>query len=242
MGREKELFQLGAALEAGLNPVVISEAGQGKTTAAIHVAETMGRDLYLIHGHEDLNAENLLIELLPTADGFEYIVQPLLAAVLSGGVVAVDEINRLNEAALASLHGLLDGRRTVCSSILGMRFEAHPDFRLFGLANPFSSPLPPAADQRLRPVFIWENYTAEELLFIIRETENLGKTNLDEAFKKALVDKPRPLSLRSALTVLRFARALQREDPGCSPSSCVATAMENVTKNLFTEDKEEPCD
>jgi len=234
VGRENELFQLAAALEAGLNPVVISDAGQGKTSSAIRVAQTLGRPLYLVHGHEDLHAENLLVELLPTADGFEYIVQPLLAAILSGGVAAIDEINRLNEAALASLHGLLDGRRTVNSSLLGMRIEAHPDFRFFGLANPFTTPLSPAADQRLRPAFRWENYSIDELLSIILETEGLGTSTLDNAFKAALARQHPPLSLRSSLTVLRFARSLQGRDPGAKPDWCVATAMATVSGTSLT--------
>ncbi len=238
--REKDIFQLAAAITAGLNPIVISEAGQGKTSSATHVAQMLGLPLYLVHGHEDLNAENLLVELLPSADGFEYVVQPLLAAVLGGGIVALDEINRLNEAALASLHGLLDGRRTVCSSLLGMRFEAHPDFRFFGLANPFTTPLQPAADQRLRPVFRWQNYTVEELLFIVNEIEGLGTSALDEAFKKALIKKKPPLSLRSALTVLRFARSLHHNDPKASPVSCVETALESVTKTSFIEEGSMP--
>ncbi|MDF1814444.1 MAG: AAA family ATPase [Verrucomicrobiales bacterium] len=235
VGREKEKADLFCSLDAGLNPVIISSAGQGKTSLVNEVAKESGRPVYVLNGHEDLTAESLLTEITPTGSGqFEYVVQPLLAAVISGGILVIDEINRLNDSAMASLYSLLDARRTVSSSIFGMTFKAAEGFSMFGLANPFPTPLLPAADQRLRPILKWRDYTPAEVLEIVNSLESLTDSRLDEAYKRVVANR-KSIPVRSALTILKLARTSQASNPERDPDEIISFAVDAVLNVNFTE-------
>ncbi|MBY0274268.1 AAA family ATPase [Candidatus Binatia bacterium] len=71
---------------------------------------------------------------------------------LRGGVLILDEGNRMPERAWASLAPLLDGRRYVESSVASIRVQAHPDFRICVTMNDDTSVYElPDVQSRLKP-------------------------------------------------------------------------------------------
>jgi len=140
--------------EPPLNPRLIGEPGLGKTTLACAVAREIGQDLYIFQCTMDTRPEDLLITPVITADKrIEYRGSSVISAMVNGGILVLDEGNRMPERSWASLAPLLDGRRYVDSAITATRIHAHPDFRLCVTMNDDSSvyELPGYIQSRLKP-------------------------------------------------------------------------------------------
>ena len=82
-----------------------------------------------------------------------YVASSLVTAMIRGGVVILDEGNRMSEKSWASLAPLLDDRRYVESIVAGIKVQAHPDFRLVATMNDDASTyeLPEYIHSRLQP-------------------------------------------------------------------------------------------
>jgi len=79
----------------------------------------------------DTRPEDLIITpVIGPTGSIQYAASSLVSAMLQGGVLILDEGNRMSEKAWASLAPLLDDRRYVESIITGLRISAHPDFRI----------------------------------------------------------------------------------------------------------------
>lgn len=76
-----------------------------------------------------------------------------MSAVVKGGILVLDEGNRMPEKTWASLTPLLDGRRYIDSSIASIRIKANPDFHVCVTMNDDSSvyELPGYIQSRLKP-------------------------------------------------------------------------------------------
>lgn len=115
---------------------LVGPPGVGKNAAVYALAARRKQPLYILLGHEELTAEDLVATAAMRRDGgFDYVASPLLAAMLNGGICFIDEIAKMRPRALAPLASLLDRRRTVDSALLGRRFYAKPDFRLCAAYN-----------------------------------------------------------------------------------------------------------
>jgi len=82
-----------------------------------------------------------------------YVASPLVTAMIRGGVVVLDEGNRMSEKSWASLAPLMDDRRYIESIVAGVKVRAHPDFRLAATMNDDASTyeLPEYIHSRLQP-------------------------------------------------------------------------------------------
>lgn len=141
-------------VEPPLNPRLIGEPGLGKTTLACAVAREIGQPVYIYQCTMDTRPDDLLITPVVTGDKrIEYRGSSLVSAILRGGVLVLDEGNRMPERAWASLAPLLDGRRYVDSAAASIRLHAHPDFRICVTMNDDSSvyELPGYIQSRLKP-------------------------------------------------------------------------------------------
>ena len=79
----------------------------------------------------DTRPEDLLITPVLTPDRrVDYRASSVVSAMVRGGVVVLDEGNRMPERAWASLAPLLDDRRYVESAVASVKVHAHPEFRL----------------------------------------------------------------------------------------------------------------
>jgi MoxR-like ATPase len=92
-----------------LNPRIVGEPGVGKTTLACAAAQVTGREVYIFQCTMDTRPEDLVITpVLTGATQIEYRASAVVAAVIRGGVVVLDEANRMPERSWASLAPLMD--------------------------------------------------------------------------------------------------------------------------------------
>jgi len=115
---------------------LVGPPGVGKNATVYALAARRGQALYIIQGHEELTAEDLVVSATLGRDGkVEYLASALLAAMLRGGICFIDELGKMRPRAQAPLASGLDSRRTLYSALLGRSFEAHPDFRFCAAYN-----------------------------------------------------------------------------------------------------------
>jgi MoxR-like ATPase len=88
-----------------------------------------------------------------------------------GGIVILDEGNRMSEKSWASLAPLLDNRRYVESVVAGIKIKAHPNFRLVTTMNDDASTfeLPEYIHSRLQPQLFLDFPERDEELQILHE-------------------------------------------------------------------------
>jgi MoxR-like ATPase len=178
VGQEELMRQLLAAwmvvTEADLpmNPRLIGKPGVGKTTLAYAAARRMGRDAFIMQATMDTRPEDLLI--MPVIEGagrLRYVASALVTAMITGGVVILDEGNRMSEKSWASLAPLLDNRRYVESVVAGIKIGAHPNFRLVTTMNDDASTfeLPEYIHSRLQPQILIDFPEKDEEYQILKE-------------------------------------------------------------------------
>ncbi len=178
IGQEEILQQLLAAWmviderDIPFNPRLIGKPGVGKTTLAYAAAKKLGRDVYLFQATMDTRPEDLIITPVIGPDNkIQYAASSLVTAMLKGGVLIIDEGNRMSEKSWASLAPLLDDRRYVESIITGLKIPAHRDFRVVVTMNEDASTfeVPEYIHSRLQPQIYIDFPEADEELMILKE-------------------------------------------------------------------------
>src|SRR5215470_11355270 len=178
VGQEELMRQLLAAWmviheqDLPMNPRLLGKPGVGKTTLAYAAAKRMGRAVYILQATMDTRPEDLLITPVIEGEGrLRYVASPLVSAMITGGVVILDEGNRMSEKSWASLAPLLDNRRYVESIVAGVKVKAHPDFRFVSTMNDDASTfeIPEYIHSRLQPQIFIDFPEKEEELLILRE-------------------------------------------------------------------------
>lgn len=143
-----------SSVEPPLNPRLIGEPGLGKTTLARAIGRELGREVYIFQCTMDTRPEDLLITPVLTGNKqIEYRGSAVVTAMIRGGVLVLDEGNRMPERTWASLAPLLDGRRSVESTLAAVTVRAHPEFRICVTMNEDASvyELPGYIQSRLKP-------------------------------------------------------------------------------------------
>jgi MoxR-like ATPase len=160
VGQREVLLQLLAAwsrIDPGdlpLHPRLLGKPGVGKTTLACAAARELGLPVYILQATMDTRPEDLLVSpVLDPNGGIRYMASPLVAAMLEGGALVLDEGNRMSEKSWASLAPLLDHRRYVESVVAGIKVHATPEFRFVTTMNEDASTyeLPEYIHSRLMP-------------------------------------------------------------------------------------------
>src|SRR5205085_7938070 len=180
VGQEEVMRQLLAAwlivdpLDVPMNPRLLGKPGVGKTTMAYAAGKRIGHEVYILQATVDTRPEDLLVT--PVIEGesrLRYVASPLVTAMLRGGIVILDEGNRMSEKSWASLAPLLDNRRYIESIVTGIKVKAHPNFRLVSTMNDDASTfeLPEYIHSRLQPQ-IWIDFPERDEEFQILK-ENL---------------------------------------------------------------------
>lgn len=141
-----------------MNPRLVGKPGLGKTALAYAAGKEIGLPVYFFQGTSDTKPNDLLInpilkETSKDTSSIEYVASSLVTAMIVGGVCVLDEGNRMQEKAWASLAPLLDTRRYIESVSIGLMLKAHPGFRFISTMNDDAScfELPEYIQSRLHP-------------------------------------------------------------------------------------------
>ncbi|MEI6306830.1 MAG: AAA family ATPase, partial [Deltaproteobacteria bacterium] len=180
-------------------------------TLAYAAAKRLGQKVYLYQATMDTRPEDLIVTPVIGPDAkIQYAASSLVSAMLTGGVLILDEGNRMSEKAWASLAPLLDDRRYVESIVTGLRIPAHRDFRIVVTMNEDSSTfeIPEYIHSRLQPQIFIDFPEADEELVILKENLPFA----DSGILKYVVDflqrahkADELFSVRDGINIARYA-------------------------------------
>jgi len=143
VGRERESDVVLAALATRRHVLLEGPPGTGKSTLLRAVASELGSELFLVEGNAELTPARLLgafdpAQVLSTGYSAEAFVDgPMLGAMRSGGLLYVEEINRVPEETLNVLITAMSEREANVPR-LG-RVVAAPGFTVVAAMNPFDA-------------------------------------------------------------------------------------------------------
>jgi len=221
VGRSVEMGKLSACLRAKRNVLLEGPVGVGKTHLALHVTQNLGRKVFRVDGDNRYSEQKLsgwfdpptVIKKGFTADAF--VPGPLVEAMQSGGVLFINELNRLPEGVQNVLLPAIDERMLVVPR-LG-RIDAVDGFLVIATQNPkefvATSHLSEAILDRFELVVL-DYQSQEEEVSIVRQRisgAKLAKTDVEK------------LSLASVL-LARLTRAHERIHRGASVRAAMSVA------------------
>ena len=207
VGQDEVMRQLLAAWlvidpqDLPMNPRLLGKPGVGKTTLAYAAAKRLGREAYILQATVDMRPEDLLVT--PVIEGqarLRYVASPLVTAMLRGGVVILDEGNRMSEKSWASLAPLLDNRRYVESIV------ANDDASTFDL--------PEYIHSRLQPQILIDFPERHEELAILKENLPFGDEqilNYVTDFLQQAHAADERYTVRDGINIARFSMKLAKE-------------------------------
>ncbi len=237
VGQEDLMRQLMAAWmlvdshDVPMSPRLLGKPGVGKTTLGYAVAKRMGREVYILQATLDTRPEDLLVTpVIESAGMLRYVASPLVTAMVRGGIVIVDEGNRMSEKSWASLAPLLDSRRYVESIVAGIKIKAHRDFRLVATMNDDASTfeLPEYIHSRLQPQIYLDFPEREEERLILKENLPFADDQvLDYVtdFLQAAHEADERYTVRDGINIARFAIKLVNMGPSATLSGSLKTAI-----------------
>lgn len=227
IGQEEAMRQLLAAWlvlderDLPMNPRLVGKPGVGKTSLAYAAAERLGQQVYIMQATVDTRPEDLIITPVLEAQGkLRYVASALVTAMIRGGVVILDEGNRMSEKSWASLAPLLDSRRYVESIIAGVKVKAHPHFRFVATMNDDASTfdLPEYIQSRLQPQILLDFPEREEELAILRENLPYADEQILDYvtdFLQRAHEAEERFSIRDGISIIRYTMKLK--SAGSSP-------------------------
>ena len=140
VGRTREMHLVRSALKAGRNVLLEGPVGVGKTHLALAVTEELGTPVYRVDGDNRYSEQKLAGWFDPPSvlkSGFgekSFIPGPLVEAMRTGGVLFINELNRLPEGVQNVLLPAIDERLILVPRLGEVRAEK--GFRVIATQNP----------------------------------------------------------------------------------------------------------
>ena len=190
IGRTEELRQIVLAHAVSKNILIEGEVGVGKTTLAKSIASFFDSDFYRVDCSEELLPHNLVGYFDPPlviSQGYiedSYKYGPLALAMMNGGCLFINEINRMPESTQNSLLTSLDEKILKIPKL--KTIKAHKDFFVVATQNPAAHVGVTVLGEALMDRFIWvrlDYQTPEEEILIIKQEANLNSGNAGKIAK-----------------------------------------------------------
>ncbi|MFX0080947.1 MAG: AAA family ATPase [Candidatus Hodarchaeota archaeon] len=213
IGRTEELKQIVLAHSVGKNILLEGNVGVGKTTLARAIAKyysTNDSNFYRVDCSEELLPHNLVGYFEPPlviAKGYNeesYKYGPLALAMLNGGCLFINEINRMPENTQNSLLTALDEGILEIPKL--KTIKAHKDFFVVATQNPAAHVGVTVLGEALKDRFIWINLSyqqPEEEILIIKQEADLDHTTALSAEKIATLSQKIIQATRNSTAIRR---------------------------------------
>ena len=225
IGREDELTLALAVLGAGHHLLLEGPVGVGKTTIALAVCGHLGRPVFRVDG-DDRYTENKLTGwfdppvVLKSGYGPDtFTPGPLILAMRAGGVLFINELNRMPEAVQNVLLPALDERRLIVPHV--GELLAAPGFLVVATQNPVeyvaTGHLSEALRDRFEHVGLQYQDEAAEIAIVRQATGCADETLVREAVRLTRETRVHPkfkkgASIRAAMAMVRIAVRLPGPD------------------------------
>jgi MoxR-like ATPase/Mg-chelatase subunit ChlD len=221
VGREEELSLLLASLGAGRDLLLEGPPGTSKSTLLRAIAEANRTPLYFVEGNADLTPAKLVghhspSKVLQEDYGPEnFVYGPLPLAMREGGLLYVEEFNRVPEDTLNTLITAMAERELTVPRVGTIR--AQSGFRTIAAMNPFDNigtgRLSGAVADRLCRVRMDYQTEAEEREIVARTTGSGDRWLIRVAVRSARLTREHPelrmgASVRAAIDLVLVAGQL----------------------------------
>lgn len=249
IGRTEELKKIILARSVGKNILIEGEVGVGKTALAKAVSNHYDINFYRIDCSEDTLTHNLVGYFDPPlviSKGYiedSYIYGPLASAMVKGGCLFINEINRMPESTQNVLLTALDEKVLEIPKL--KRLNANGSFFVIATQNPAAHVGVTVLGEAVKDRFIWirlEYQTPEEEIQIIKQEAKLEGDEGDKIakFSQAIVHKTRHMtSIRRGSSIrgsIDIAALMSKQENINSSKNWIDAAIMSLYNKIELED------